>query len=87
MRDESNVRVDEYGGSIENRCRFLLEVIDQLIEVFSAGRVAIRLSPTDRFNDMYDSNPLELMKYLLSELDKRNLAFVELKRDSPYETS
>ncbi|KAL4474166.1 hypothetical protein ABPG72_002891 [Tetrahymena utriculariae] len=87
LRDESNKRTDEYGGSIENRCRFLFEIIDQLIDVFTAGRVAIRLSPNDRFNDMYDSNPLELMRYVLSELDKRELAFVELKRDSPYETT
>ena len=40
----------------------------------------MRLSPTGRVGDMYDSNPLELMKYLLGELSKRNLAFVELKR-------
>jgi len=40
----------------------------------------VRFSPTGRVKDMYDSNPLELMKYLLGELSKRNLAFVELKR-------
>lgn len=65
----------------------MLDIIDKLIEVFTAGRVAIRLSPTDRFNDMYDSNPMDLMKYLLFELDKRNISFVELKRDSEYETT
>jgi len=43
----------------------------------------VRLSPTGRVNDMYDSNPLQLMKYILGELTNRNLAFVELKRHAP----
>lgn len=58
----------------------MLEVMDILIEVFGSKRVAIRLSPTGRFGDMYDSNPIELMKYALKELEKRKLAFVEFKR-------
>lgn len=57
-----------------------MEVIDALIEVFGSGRVSVRFSPVGRVNDMFDSNPLELMRYLLPELEKRNLAFVELKR-------
>jgi len=56
--------------------------VDVLSNVFGSGRVAVRFSPTGRVNDMYDSNPLELMKYILGELSKRNLAFVELKRQS-----
>jgi len=43
----------------------------------------VRFSPTGRVKDMYDSNPLELMKYILGELSNRNLAFVELKRHAP----
>lgn len=58
----------------------MLECIDALIEVFGAGRVAARFSPTGRFNDMYDSDPIGLMKYALKELEKRNIAFVEVKR-------
>ena len=54
--------------------------MDVLINVFGSGRVSVRFSPTGRANDMYDSNPLELMRYILGELSKRNLAFVELKR-------
>lgn len=80
MRDGVNKRTDKYGGSVENRCRFCLEVIDALISVFGSGRVSARFSPTGRVSDMYDSDPMELMKYLLGELSKRNLAFVELKR-------
>ena len=80
MRDNTNTRTDEYGGSIENRSRFCLEIVDALINVFGSGRVSVRFSPTGRVNDMYDSNPLELMRYILGELSKRNLSFVELKR-------
>lgn len=54
--------------------------MDAVIEVFGADKVAIRLSPTGRYNESYDSNPLELMKYLLKEIEKRNIAFVEFKR-------
>lgn len=46
-----NTRTDEYGGSIENRIRFTLECMDQLIEVFGADRVGLKLSPTGRFVD------------------------------------
>lgn len=42
--------------------------------------MAVRLSPTGRFGDMYDSDPISLMKYVLKELEKKDLAFVELKR-------
>ena len=80
LRDGTNKRTDKYGGSIENRSRFCLEVIDALSSVFGSQRVAVRLSPTGRVNGMYESNPLESTKYLLGELSKRNLAFVELKR-------
>ena len=80
MRDNTNKRTDKYGGSFENRSRFCLEVVDALISVFGSQRVAVRFSPTGRVNDMYDSNPLGLMKYILGELDKLNLAFVEIKR-------
>lgn len=61
LRDGVNDRTDEYGGSIENRSRFCLEVMDALISVFGSDRVGIRLSPTGRTNYMYDSNPLALL--------------------------
>lgn len=65
LRDGANQRKDLYGGSPENRCRFPLEVMDQLIEVFGKDRVGIRVSPVGRFNDMFDSQPLETYSYLL----------------------
>eukprot|EP01017_Pseudomicrothorax_dubius_P009099 TRINITY_DN13041_c0_g1_i2.p1 TRINITY_DN13041_c0_g1~~TRINITY_DN13041_c0_g1_i2.p1 ORF type:complete len:368 (-),score=93.93 TRINITY_DN13041_c0_g1_i2:51-1154(-) len=79
LRSGSNKRTDEYGGSVENRCRFPLEVIDQLISVFGADRVGIKISPLGRFNDMYDENPVETFSYLLEQLDARGCSFVELR--------
>ena len=58
-----NQRTDEYGGSIQNRCKFPLEVIDVLIEVFGKDRVGIKVSPITDYNDIDDSNPLELYSY------------------------
>jgi N-ethylmaleimide reductase len=78
LRNGVNKRTDKYGGSIENRCRFPLEVMDGLISVFGNDRVVIKLSPVGRYNDMYDSEPVELYSYFLQELDKRKIAYVEL---------
>jgi N-ethylmaleimide reductase len=79
LRDATNKRTDSYGGSIVNRCKFALEVIDTLILVFGSDRVGIKLSPAGRFMDMYDSDPIPLYKHLLIELDKRSLSFIELE--------
>jgi N-ethylmaleimide reductase len=78
LRDGSNQRTDEYGGSIENRSRLLLEVIDAVIEVWGADRVGLRLSPSGTFNSMYDSNPQALFSYVAQELNQRNLAYLHL---------
>jgi hypothetical protein len=55
-------------------------VIDEIINEFGAGRVGIKISPNGRFNEMYDSDPLATFSYLLKELDKRKVAFVEIRR-------
>ncbi|KRW99859.1 hypothetical protein PPERSA_10978 [Pseudocohnilembus persalinus] len=80
LRDGTNKRTDKYGGSIENRCRFLFEVLDALISVFGASKVSLRIGLTGRYNDMYDSDPYTLMKYLLPKLSEYKLQFLELKR-------
>ena len=80
IKDCTNNRKDEYGGSIENRCRFALEIIDELITVYGSGSVGIKLSPVGRYNDMYDSDPMATLNYILPELNKRNIAFVEISR-------
>jgi len=78
LQDGSNYRQDIYGGSVENRSRFLFEVLDEIIKIIGKGRVGVRLSPFGTFNDMNDSDPIKLFSYILSELNNRNIAFVDL---------
>jgi len=78
LRDCTNKRTDSYGGSIKNRCKFALEIIDVCASVFGYDKVGIKLTPVSRYNDMYDSNPEELFKYLLGELSKKKIAFIEV---------
>lgn len=76
LRDGANKRTDNYGGSVENRCRFALEVIDAAIAEVGAGRVGIRLSPVTPFNDLADSNPQAVFGYLVEQLNQRGIAFI-----------
>jgi N-ethylmaleimide reductase len=78
LQDGSNTRTDQYGGSIENRARLLLQVVDTVIKVWGKDRVGVRLSPYNEFNGMKDSDPIALFTYVLSELDTRGIAFVDL---------
>lgn len=76
LRDGANQRTDEYGGSIENRARFALEVVDAVVAEIGAGRVGIRLSPVTPANDLADSNPQAVFGYLVEELNRRGIAFI-----------
>ena len=78
LQDSSNVRTDQYGGSLENRTRLLLEVVDAVTEVWGSDRVGVRVSPYNAFNGMKDSDPIALFTYVLGELDARGVAFVHL---------
>lgn len=78
LRDGSNQRTDEYGGSIENRSRFALEVVEAVVSVWGADRVGIRLSPSGTFNSMSDSDPQALFSYLVKQLDRYNLAYIHI---------
>lgn len=78
LQDGSNKRTDRYGGSIENRARLLLEVVDAVVAVWGAGRVGVRLSPYGTFNDVSDSDPVALFTHVLSQLSARSIAFVDL---------
>ena len=75
LQSSTNKRSDLYGGSVENRARFLLEVVDALIEVWGAGRVGVHLAPRGDEHDMGDANAKETFGYALEELGKRNIAF------------
>jgi len=76
LQDTSNTRTDDYGGSIENRARLMLEVADAVIGVWGAARVGMHLSPRGDAHDMGDSDPLATFGYVASELGKRKLAFI-----------
>ncbi|RTL32019.1 MAG: alkene reductase [Burkholderiales bacterium] len=76
LRDGANQRTDAYGGTVENRSRFALEVVDAVIAEIGAGRVGIRLSPVTPANDLSDSNPQAVFGHLVQELDKRGIAFI-----------
>lgn len=75
LQSSTNKRTDLYGGSVENRARFLLEVVDALIEVWGAGRVGVHLAPRGDEHDMGDANAKETFGYALEELGKRKIAF------------
>lgn len=88
LRDGVNDRNDAYGGSLENRARLLLEVIDAAIGVFGAGRVALRISPIVAYNDMLDSDPEALVRYVAQQMSVRGIAFLEIRHaqhDAPEE--
>ncbi len=80
LQDISNHRTDAYGGSIENRTRFLLEVVEAVLEVWPAERVGIRLSPSGEFNTMGDANSRELFNYVIDKLNDYNLTYIHLIR-------
>lgn len=82
LHDGSNRRCDQYGGSIENRARFLLEVVDACISIWGPGRVGVHLSPRGGVHSMQDSDPQALFAYVAQALNERQLAFVFL-RESP----
>ncbi|MGR0279379.1 alkene reductase [Marinomonas dokdonensis] len=80
LRDSSNQRTDEYGGSFENRARFLNRILAAVTEVFGSGRVGLRLSPLNSFNSMKDSNPVEWVRYLATHLNQFDLAYLHVMR-------
>ena len=78
LQDGSNQRSDIYGGSIENRARFLLEVMDAVTSVWGSEKVGIKLSPSNTFYGMQDSNPKATFSYVIDALNRYNLAYIHL---------
>ncbi|MDP3608489.1 MAG: alkene reductase [Methylophilus sp.] len=76
LRDGSNQRTDQYGGSYENRARLLMEVTSAVVDVIGADKVGVRLSPVNPFNDMKDSNPQAIFNYVATALNQFNLAYL-----------
>ena len=80
LASESNQRDDQYGGSVENRLRFVRELLQAMIEVAGAGRVGLRISPGNPYNDHVDANPSETYAALLDMADELGLAYVHAIR-------
>jgi N-ethylmaleimide reductase len=78
LQDGSNRRTDIYGGSFENRARFLIEATEAVISVWGSERVAVRLGPSGTWGDMSDSDPEALFSYVAQRLDALNLAYLHL---------
>jgi 2,4-dienoyl-CoA reductase-like NADH-dependent reductase (Old Yellow Enzyme family) len=79
LQDGTNHRTDQYGGSVENRARLMLEVTDAVISVWGADRVGLHLAPRGDAHDMKDSNPLATFGYLVRQLENRKIAFIFLR--------
>lgn len=76
----TNQRDDAYGGSLANRTRFVLEVLEAMASVNGAGRVGMRICPGNPFNDLHDDNPAETFEYLLAEAEGLDLAYLHVIR-------
>lgn len=78
LRDGSNRRTDEYGGPVENRARFLVEVTEAVARVWGADRVGVRLSPVSPYNGMSDSDPLATFAHAAGALGRFGLAYLHV---------
>lgn len=76
LHDGSNQRTDQYGGSIENRARFLLEVLDALAQEWPAERIGVHLNPMSNIHSMRDSDPVALFSYVAQQIEVRKLGFI-----------
>jgi len=78
LKTGSNKRTDDYGGSIENRARLLLEVTRAVVDAVGGGKVGIRLSPVTPANDAHDDNPQPLFDYVVKQLAPFGLAYIHI---------
>lgn len=78
LRDGTNIRNDQYGGSQENRMRLLNEVIDAVKTVWQSNRIGVRLSPENSFNSMSDSDPQSHFNFFTTELNRHDLAYLHV---------
>ena len=78
LKDQVNDRTDEYGGSLENRCRFALEIVEAISKEIGAHRVGIRLSPFANYMESGDSNPKALGLYMAESLNRYGILFCHM---------
>lgn len=84
LAESANQRTDEYGSSIPNKARFMLEVMQGLIDAVGGDKVGIKLSPFHPYGYMVLDEPVDTYTYLIEELNKLDFAYVELMRRNPY---
>lgn len=84
LAESANQRTDDYGGSITNNARFVLEVMQELINSVGSDKVGIKISPFNPYGDIVLDDPISTYSYLIKELNKLDFAYVELMRRSPY---
>jgi N-ethylmaleimide reductase len=82
LQDASNRRTDDYGGSVENRARFLLEVTSAAIEIWGKERVGVKLSPSNTYNDMNDTDPVVTFRHAVSALNELGVGYVHIMEAS-----
>ncbi|KAI1477256.1 FMN-linked oxidoreductase [Daldinia eschscholtzii] len=82
IQDVSNQRQDQYGGSIENRARFALEVASAIVEAIGAEKVGLRISPWSTFQGMRMENPVPQFTYLVQELKRLRLSYLHVVQSS-----
>ena len=87
LQDSSNRRSDAYGGTVANRARFLLEVVDAAAAAWAPERIGVRLSPWGRHNGMGDSDPATLYAHVGAELARRGLAYLHVVEPRADQTS
>jgi N-ethylmaleimide reductase len=78
LEDGTNQRTDAYGGSKENRARFLFEIVDQVADAIGPDRLGVRLSPFGQYGGIHDSNPLGLFTFVIGALNQRRIAYLHL---------
>jgi len=78
LEDGTNTRTDKYGGSLENRCRFLLDIVAEVSAAIGVDRLGVRLSPFGQYGGIHDSRPSELFSFVIKELNQRHLAYLHL---------
>ncbi|MBG0831691.1 alkene reductase [Planomonospora sp. ID67723] len=78
LADNTNLRTDEYGGSVANRIRFAVEVVRAVAEVVGADRVGIRVSPGSPYNNMVEADPVPVYTALLNELAALDIAYIHV---------
>jgi N-ethylmaleimide reductase len=78
LEDGTNKRTDRYGGSLENRSRFLLDIVTGVSAAIGADRLGVRLSPFGQYGGIHDSEPKDLFSFVINELNQRHLAYLHL---------